>query len=295
MASNRSDHSPTLLTLPSNTSSSEIIAAIEKDGAVIVKDLMSQELADQIFTELEAYINATPPGSGFTGEKTTRTGALAARSAGACKLIINETILDSVNKYLSPFCERTQLHLTQIIRIRGGQKAQFLHRDRAAWGGFIPRDIEPQLNMIWALTDFNAENGATQVVPGSHRWPEERQAKDDEITQAIMPRGSVLIYSGSVIHGGGENFGNSDRMGINITYALGWLRQEENQYLSCPPDVAKGLDPVLQALLGYTMGSLACGYYSQLLPAGEAKEVCAPEFSLGREPSPDNKLSIMTE
>ncbi len=86
-----------------------------------------------------------------------------------------------------------------------------------------------------------------------------------------------------------------ERMGINITYSLGWLRQEENQFLSCPPDVAKALDPELQELLGYTMGSLACGYYSQLLPAGEAKEVCPPEYSLGRKPRPGMNFEIMTE
>ena len=77
-----------------------------------------------------------------------------------------------------------------------------------------------------------------------------------------MSAGSVFIYSGSVLHGGGANKSNSSRVGLNLTYCLGWLRQEENQYLSCPPDIAKDFDGELQNLLGYTQGEYALGYYS---------------------------------
>ncbi|PKQ00135.1 MAG: phytanoyl-CoA dioxygenase, partial [Alphaproteobacteria bacterium HGW-Alphaproteobacteria-12] len=73
-----------------------------------------------------------------------------------------------------------------------------------------------------------------------------------------------------------------DRIGINITYTLGWLRQEENQYLSCPPEIAKTLSPELQALIGYSMGSYALGYYTPPLPAGQGPEVVPPEFALGK-------------
>ena len=84
-------------------------------------------------------------------------------------------------------------------------------------------------------------------------------------------------------HAGGENRSDADRIGINLTYCLGWLRQEENQYLSCPPPIARTLDPKLQALLGYAMGSYALGYYSPPLPPGEGPEVAPPEFALGGE------------
>ena len=88
----------------------------------------------------------------------------------------------------------------------------------------------------------------------------------------------------SVFHGG-ANVSDEDRWGLNITYALGWLRQEENQYLSCPPDIARTLDPELQALIGYAMGSYALGYFTPPLPAGEGPEVVPPEFALGRADS----------
>jgi ectoine hydroxylase-related dioxygenase (phytanoyl-CoA dioxygenase family) len=163
-----------------------------------------------------------------------------------------------------------------------GQGKQVIHRDRWAWGKYL-QGIEPQLNTIWALTDFSEENGATQVVPGSVDWPDDRQPEPDEICQAVMPAGSLLLYSGSVFHGGGENRSNADRVGLNITYSLGWLRQEENQFLSCPPEIAKDLEPALQDLLGYTQGSYALGYYTPPLPPGEGPEIVGPEYAVGRQ------------
>src|SRR6185295_1781779 len=115
-----------------------------------------------------------------------------------------------------------------------GQEAQPIHRDRWVWGARL-RGIEPQLNTIWALTPFTAANGATQVVPGSIDWPNERRPQPEEIARAEMDAGSVLMYTGTVFHGGGANTTDDDRVGLNITYARGWLRQEENQYLPCPP------------------------------------------------------------
>lgn len=267
-----------------NASADAILDVIDRDGAVIVEGAMGDGLADSIHDELRAFIDATPKGAGFTGEHTTRTGALAVRSPGCRELILDPLVLRSVETFLEPFCEQIQLHLTQVIRILPGQGKQVLHRDRQAWGEILPPVIEPQLNTIWALTPFSEANGATQVVPGSHRWDYDRQPEAGEICTAVMSRGSVLMYSGSVIHGGGANVADDERMGVNITYSLGWLRQEENQFLSCPPAEAVQMPEKLQELLGYTMGSVACGYFSELKPAGEARELCPPEFALGRSP-----------
>ncbi len=146
----------------------------------------------------------------------------------------------------------------------------------------MPRNIEPQFNTIYALTDFRADNGATRVVPGSNHWDWDKRAEPDQICQAEMSAGSVLMYSGSVVHSGGANNSDEARMGLNITYCLGWLRQEENQYLSCPPEVAKELSPDLQELLGYTMGNYALGYYSDPDGMGERSAgILQPETLLG--------------
>jgi ectoine hydroxylase-related dioxygenase (phytanoyl-CoA dioxygenase family) len=273
---------PSLRTLPAATPVDEIMAVLDRDGALILSGLIAPEEADAVAAELKPFIDATRPGQdGFSGYKTTRTGALVARSPACRSLVMDPRVRAVCDRVLLPNCERYQLHLGQVIRIMPGQGAQAIHRDRWAWGTHL-KGVEPQLNTIWALTDFTRENGATQVVPGSIDWPDQREAKPDEITWAEMKRGSALVYTGTVFHGGGANVSDHDRIGLNITYALGWLRQEENQYLSCPPEIARTLDPELQALIGYAMGGYALGYYTPPLPPGEGPEVVPPHHALGR-------------
>jgi ectoine hydroxylase-related dioxygenase (phytanoyl-CoA dioxygenase family) len=170
-----------------------------------------------------------------------------------------------------------------------GQSSQPLHRDRFVWGGddaggVIPEGIEPQCNGIWAVEDFTAENGATNIVPGSHKWPFSRQARRDESIPAVMKAGSVLLYNGTVIHSGGENRSNRPRKALNVTYTLGWLRQEENQYLSCPPEIAKNFDQELTDLLGYSFGNYSLGFYTDPRKAAEFSDIVPPEVVLGRWP-----------
>jgi ectoine hydroxylase-related dioxygenase (phytanoyl-CoA dioxygenase family) len=265
--------------LPPDASATAITDALREDGALIIDDATPAGMLDRLKAEIMPYVEATPVGmDDFTGRHTTRTGALAARSATVRDLIMDARMTGACEAFLLPFADRYQLHLTQLIRIMNGQGKQPLHRDRLAWGGFLRPDIEPQLNTIWAVTDFFEANGATQVVPGSNHWDEPRLPDSNEITYAEMAAGSVLVYSGSVIHGGGANRSGADRMGLNITYCLGWLRQEENQYLACPPEIARGFTPELRALLGYAMGSYALGYFTPPLPPGEGPEIVPPEY-----------------
>lgn len=274
---------PALRHLPADAAVAEIMAVLDRDGALILDNVIDAATADALHAELKPYVDATQPGQDtFSGFRTTRTGALVARSPLCRDLILDPRIRAICDQVLLPNCDRYQLHLGQVIRIMPGQGAQAIHRDRWAWGTHL-KGVEPQLNTIWALTDFTRENGATQVVPGSLDWPDDRIAREDEITWASMSRGSVLIYTGTVFHGGGANVSGADRLGLNITYALGWLRQEENQYLSCPPDIARTLAPELQQLIGYAMGSYALGYFTPPLPPGDGPELVSPEFALNGE------------
>lgn len=260
----------------------EILNLLNTDGAFIIENLIDAELLKRLSDELMPFIDATPNGRDrFVGFQTTRTGALVARSEAFRELVQNEVILAACETFLKPNCERFQLHLSQVIRLKPGQPSQAIHRDRWAWGTHL-KGVEPQLNTLWALTDFTEENGATQVVPGSVDWPDDRRPEPREIEQAVMPAGSVLVYSGTVFHGGGENRSSSDRIALNIDYSLGWLRQEENQYLSCPPEIAKDFSPELQSLIGYSMGGFAMGYYSPPLPPGEGPEVVSPGYAVGQ-------------
>ena len=284
----------TVTTFEADAPVDEILATIRRDGAAIVRGLLEPERHRRVVDELEPWVETTPTGrDDFTGRQTGRTGALVARSPACRELVMDPLVLELANRFLEPYTNRIQLHLTQVINIHPGQGKQPLHRDRLAWGGYIPGEIEPQFNTIWALTDFTEENGATRVVPGSVSWPDDRRPTDDEKTQAVMEAGSVLLYTGSVIHSGGENRSDADRTGINITYCLAWLRTEENQFLSCPPDIAAELEPELQELLGYTMGNYALGYYSDPREIHDGlADTLPPEIALGRRPRPEVKSPL---
>ena len=279
-----------LQTLPVDADNGTVVDVMRRDGAVILENVIDRDVIKGLLAEVMPYIEKTATGrDDFTGRSTQRTGALVARSPVCRKLVMEQRILDAAKGFLLPFAERIVLHLTQTIRILPGQGAQIIHRDRLAWGKHLPLSIEPQLNSMWALTDFTLDNGATRVVPGSNGWDWEKRAEPHQICQAEMNKGSVLLYSGSVLHSGGENRSKEPRLGLNITYCLGWLRQEENQYLSCPPHIASTLEPELQELLGYTMGNYALGYYSHPESDPEShddvrSDIRPPEAALGRRP-----------
>ena len=163
-------------------------------------------------------------------------------------------ILGAANELLGPYCERIQLHLTQTIDILPGQTAQILHRDRLAWGGHIPKPIEPQFNTIWALTGFTEENGATRVAPGSHELGGPNRQQDmsqDETVGAAMAAGSALIYTGKVVHGAGANLTDEWRYGMHVSFVVGWLRPEEASPLVVSRERAAELPERARQLLGW--------------------------------------------
>jgi ectoine hydroxylase-related dioxygenase (phytanoyl-CoA dioxygenase family) len=158
-----------------------------------------------------------------------------------------------------------QLHLTQVIAIGPGEPAQAIHRDQWAFDFFpFPPGYEVQCNTLWAMSDFTAENGATRVIPGSHRLEDRRAFRESDTEPAEMEAGSVLFYTGSLYHGGGANRSAAVRYGLNLTWSLAWLRQEENQYLSVPREIARELPEPLLRLIGYARGAYALGYVDDL-------------------------------
>ena len=246
-----------------DTPDEEALRIIDQDAAVIIDNVIPDADIDKILDELDPFIKGNLKGADeFTGFQTTRVGALIARSHGCRDLAMHTKINALASQFLEPHCDNYQLHFTSLISIGPGETKQILHRDRGLWGGYISRKIETQFAVVWAATDFTFDNGATQLVPGSHRWDAKREPLEDEIAYAEMKKGSVLIYTGSVLHGGGDNISEEVRSGIFIHYAPGWIRQQENQYLSCPPEIAKELTPELRSLIGYSKGGYVMGFYS---------------------------------
>ena len=125
---------------------------------------------------------------------------------------------------------------------------------------FTPHSNDDIVTVLLMLDEVSADNGCLEVVPGSHIWPEERQPLPEETVNAEMPAGSVLIYLGGTIHGGGTNRSNRSRTGLALQYSLGWLRQEENQYLAHPPEVAQEFTEELRRLIGYNYGGSYLGF-----------------------------------
>jgi ectoine hydroxylase-related dioxygenase (phytanoyl-CoA dioxygenase family) len=256
---------------PPTTAAGEIHDLLVRDGAVVIDDLGDPEVLAQLRRDMGPHIEATPPGSdAFAGRHTRRTGALIARSAASYPLVQHPLVLDVTGRLLHQ-ATNFQLHLTQTIAIGPGQPAQPLHRDQWAFDFFpFPADHHVQCNTIWALTDFTEANGATRIVPGSQELPNRHDHALDAAVPAEMTAGSCLLYTGKVFHGGGANTSPATRIGVNITYVVGWLRQEENQYLSVPREVAVTLDDVLLRLMGYRTGAYALGYIDDVRDPLEA-------------------------
>jgi ectoine hydroxylase-related dioxygenase (phytanoyl-CoA dioxygenase family) len=193
-----------------------------------------------------------------------------ARSPSSRELVQHPLALGTTGLVLA-HATNFQLHLTQSIAIGPGEPAQPLHRDQWAFDFFpFPNGYEVQCNAIWAQTDFTDANGATRVVVGSNRAEDGAPYGPADTEPAEMERGSALFYSGSVYHGGGANETEATRVGLNITYNVAWLRQEENQYLSVPPEIAATLPVELLRLMGYDRGAYALGYIDDLRDPIEA-------------------------
>ena len=242
--------------LKKSSSSSEVAQALKEAGCVVIERLVSEELMSQVGSELKPFIHSTPFGpDSFTGKKTKRTGSLIARSTSFHELASHPTIVGAAREVICQTATTIQIHLTQIIEIGPGSDAQPIHRDQWAWDSFpFPQDWEVEVSTMWALTDFTEENGATRVIPGSHLWEDKLRPPFEETIPAVMSSGSVLLYTGSLYHGGGENSTTESRTGVNVDYSASFLRQEENQYLACPPDIAARIDPDLAKLIGYSRG-----------------------------------------
>jgi ectoine hydroxylase-related dioxygenase (phytanoyl-CoA dioxygenase family) len=251
--------------LPATCTGSDIAAALARDGCAIVERLVPCETMEKARREIQPFVDATGTGrDDFAGRRTRRTGALLARSATCRELVTHPLVLDAVGATLA-HATSFQLHLTQIIAIGAGEPGQMIHRDQWAFDFFpFPQGYEVQCNTIWAMTDFTAANGATRVIPGSHRFEDRRDFHEADTEPAEMPAGSVLFYTGALYHGGGANRSDAERYGVNLTYVVSWLRQEENQYLAVPAEIARTFPKPLLRLMGYARGAYALGYVDDL-------------------------------
>jgi hypothetical protein len=241
-----------------------VIDALIADGAVIVDSMIPTDVLHRMLEDVSPHVDNADPGmehvspvlQWFFGDRTRHVAALVGKSATFANDVLPHPVLMAVcDRFLLEHCATYQLNLGHLI-VRGpGSKAQILHRDEGNWITFMPKPApEMQISSMTALVDFTRENGATKIVPGSHKWPQLRRADPSEVAYAEMPAGSTVIYFGSTAHAAGDNVTAEQwRIGLHLSYTLGWLRTEENNYLACPPAIARTLPRRSQELLGYAI------------------------------------------
>ena len=242
------------------------LAAMARDGYTIVEDVFDARFAEALLADVDRLARELGEGAGknpFEGYATVRIYNLLARGALYQAIPVHDDVLPIVEGVLDRGCLVSSL---SSIAIGPGEAAQPIHADDMV----IPLD-KPHApivcNTMWALTDFTEENGATRVIPGSHRLPNPELGRQyDDTVSAVMKRGSVLVFDGSIWHGGGANRTGARRVGVAMNYCAGFIRQQENQQLGIPLAVAKTFSPRLRKLVGYGIYRGLLGHIDKCSP-----------------------------
>lgn len=243
------------------------VDAVARDGYTIVEDAIEPDFVEALYDDLvrlEREYEVVPSDNSFEGARTVRIYNLLAFGKPYEAIPVHEHVLPVVEGVLDRGCLVSSL---SSISIDPGESAQPIHADDQ----LIPLDkphVPTVCNSMWALTDFTEANGATRIIPGSHladRSPEYGAPYDS--IPAEMSKGSVLVWHGSLWHGGGANTTDARRVGVAMNYCAGWIRQQENQQLGIPREVAAGFSPRLRELCGYGIYSGLMGHINKRDPA----------------------------
>ncbi len=250
-----------LMHLPVEAPGNDIVGEIERNGGVIIDGFLSDDVLNRFNGEIDSLVEAKSPTAphvnqlvaDFHGDKTRHLTGIAGKS----DVFVNEILLHPIYKtvadyFLLPHCESYLLNLGHVLDRGPGSDSQILHRDHEVW----PRGLEgayPQrmFASLIALSEYTAEMGATRLVPGSHKWPRDREPTAEEVVVAEMKPGSAVLYLGGTLHAAGANTTNKFRRGMHTSFGLGFLRTEENNLLSTPIERVRKMPRRAQELLGF--------------------------------------------
>lgn len=263
--------------------------ALSYSGAVVIENAIAPDNLKQIRRDLAPWFGKARASEGqFYGRSTSRFGALFAKARSTWELGVHPLVLPSIENVLLPTpadglaTDIVDLSCTQAISIGPGEAAQFMHRDEELWP--FPKCYEVTAIVMWTLTDFTRENGATRIIPHSHRWPRDRMPEPGEAAYAEAPAGSAIIWLGGTMHGGGANVTQDNRLGLATAFKLGWLAPQEKLLLTVPPNVARQMPERLQRLIGYQVHRPALGLIEGRDPLewlrGDTGEVAAAADNL---------------
>jgi ectoine hydroxylase-related dioxygenase (phytanoyl-CoA dioxygenase family) len=253
------------------------LARIERDGYAVVEDAIEPALVDALRADVERVereLAVRPATNAFEGTHTLHTYNLLAHGPLWQRVPVHEHVLPLAEAVLDPGLLVSSLN---SITVLPAERAQPLHCDDVLIP--IPKPHPPVVcNSIWALTDFSEENGATRVVPGSHRADHSPERVTDvgsyrrllqqtrDATPVAMRRGSVLVYDGSLWHAAGANRTREPRVAIAMNYCAGYIRQQENQQLGIPRKLVRAFPPRLRELVGYGVYSGLIGHIGKESP-----------------------------
>jgi ectoine hydroxylase-related dioxygenase (phytanoyl-CoA dioxygenase family) len=249
---------------------------IAHDGYTIVEDVLSKDEAERVLADLarlERELGIGFATNDFEGRATKRIYNLLVHGALYEAIPTHPRVLPIVEGVLDAGCLVSSL---SSIAIYPGETAQPIHADDQLLP--LPKPHVPTVcNTMWALTDFTEENGATRINPGSHRADHSpAYGSEQSSIPAVMRQGSVLVWHGSLWHGGGANRSDAVRVGIAMNYCAGWVRQQENQQLGIPREIARRFSPRLRELVGYAVYRGLIGHIDKRSPVellGEAGDL----------------------
>ncbi len=243
--------------LGSHATVADIVAGLDEAGCAVVEHFIDADKVAALNAELAPYRAETPSGrNDFEGHATRRIYALFAKVRGLDDPATDPRLLGVLDAVLGA---HYQLSGPVGIDIGPGEVAQIMHRDDVVYPLAWPHD-QVVFNTMWALDDFTAENGATMVVPGSHRSPPDEPPDLGMAVPATMPAGSVMFYVGTLWHHGGANRTDRRRFGVILEYVVSWLRAQENHVAAVPDEVLRTLPERLRQLLGYNIYPPFLGY-----------------------------------
>lgn len=260
----------------SSVDASVLAEVLAEDGVVVVERLFPAALAKAVQKEAEPILSPQTAGGGeFFGNCIKSVSEPMVNLPSFREMLVNPLFLATGDAVLGANCKSWTFSASGLLAVQGKGDPQPLHRDDLIYE-YLPKGPgQPAyvMSAVFAISDFTAENGATRFVPGSHEWPLEREYSEDEVEQAAMPKGSIAMWLGSTLHGFGQNKTTEQRMGIPLTNCLGWLRQEENLYLSVPPEEAATYPEVLIQKIGYKQQGIGLGYLPNRPPENHLRQM----------------------
>jgi ectoine hydroxylase-related dioxygenase (phytanoyl-CoA dioxygenase family) len=242
------------------------VKEVAEQGYTVVEDAIEPALVDELndsLSRLERYLDVQPSPNSFEGHHTLRIYNLLAYDDLWQRVPVHQHVLPIVDRVLDPGCIISSLSSIDILP---GERAQPIHADDQLIP--LPKPHPPTVcNSMWALTDFTEANGATRLIPGTHLADHSPEyGADYDSIAAEMPKGSVLIWHGSLWHGGGANTTSAARIGIAMNYCAGYIRQQENQQLGLPREKVQSFEPRLRELVGYGVYNMLIGHINKQSP-----------------------------